>query len=120
MDSINERVQKLIDLKYRSRSEFAREISVSEQYISQLVNKNSGIGIKFITKIAGVFPNINLKWLILGEGEMFERTNLFDELMEYQKTDLPPTRENYERYKSILEMQLRLVNQILELMARAK
>lgn len=66
---INLRLRKIIDLKAGgSQTAFARLMGWTPQYLSRLVRADTGIGIQPVSAILEKFPDINARWLILGEG----------------------------------------------------
>ncbi|BDD04435.1 helix-turn-helix transcriptional regulator [Aureibacter tunicatorum] len=71
-DSINERLEFLLqELRY-NRSEFARKVGVSIQTIHNILGeKKTKPTFEVINKILKNIPDINSDWLILGAGEMY-------------------------------------------------
>lgn len=59
-------------LKYfdLSQNKFAERIGVSPQTINNIIKKGNKPSGKVIQGIAKEFPKINLRWLLLDEGEM--------------------------------------------------
>ncbi|MGM9759298.1 MAG: hypothetical protein ACI30I_04175 [Parabacteroides sp.] len=67
---MRERILQIIDYKTNGRqAEFARLMGWSKQYIGRLVTVG-GIGINPIIAILKKIPEIDARWLILGEGTM--------------------------------------------------
>ena len=70
-DNMNSRLRQIIDLKAHGRqAEFAAIMGWTPQYLSRLVLGDSGIGIRPIAAILTKFPDIDARWLILGQGAM--------------------------------------------------
>lgn len=68
---MNSRLRKIIELKTGgNQAEFAALMGWSNQYISRMVRGESGIGIRPVVSILEKFPDIDARWLLLGEGAM--------------------------------------------------
>ena len=67
MESINERIQKLLTEKGISASEFSKKIDVQRSSISHIINGRNKPSLEIVTKICKVYPDVKLDWLILGE-----------------------------------------------------
>lgn len=71
MSGIPERIGLLITKLGISKNQFSKEIGTSSALISQIVsNGKESFRIDLIQKIVIKYPNVNLYWLLLGEGEM--------------------------------------------------
>lgn len=53
-----------------SQSDFAALMGWSPQYLFRLLKGESGIGIRPVVALLEKFPDINARWLLLGEGAM--------------------------------------------------
>lgn len=51
---------------------FSKYLSISQGFYSDMLRGGSGISARVIIGIAINFPEINLRWLLTGEGEMLE------------------------------------------------
>ena len=68
---MNNRLRKLIEFKTSgNQSEFAALMGWTPQYLSRLVLGESGIGIRPVVALLEKFPDLNARWLLLGEGAM--------------------------------------------------
>lgn len=65
--TVKERITKFIELKQISKSEFCRQIGVSNAYISSM---RVGIQPDKVQRIALAYPELNIGWLLTGEGEI--------------------------------------------------
>lgn len=65
--SVKERLTEFLKVKQISKSEFARRIGVSNAYITSM---RVSIQPEKAQRIALTFPELNMQWLLLGEGEM--------------------------------------------------
>lgn len=81
-----ERIQQIIEVKARGKqAEFARQMGWRPQYIQRLLHGT--IGITPIQKICSVYPDINARWLLLGEGEMIptDKETKLSRLLDMEK-----------------------------------
>ena len=68
--TLNDRILKLIEQLDISQTKFADKIGVKRQTINNIVAGRTDPSGKVIQGIANQFDNINLEWLIKGEGKM--------------------------------------------------
>jgi transcriptional regulator with XRE-family HTH domain len=82
--SIGDRLSILLKEKGISQKAFSKKIDYSEQSISNLIRgytKSSNTDL--MARTARFFPGVNLRWLILGEGEMLkEGMSIADETQQ--------------------------------------
>lgn len=65
------RIRHIIDFYAHGKiAEFARIMGWTPQYAVNMTKKNGSVGIQPITAILQKFPDIDARWLILGEGTM--------------------------------------------------
>jgi len=69
---MKERIFKLIEAEKISAAEFADKIGVQRSNVSHILNGRNNPGFSFIQKILETFPSINSRWLLTGEGVMFD------------------------------------------------
>ena len=69
--SLGERINSLISDLGLNQKKFASSIGVSESLISRLVKFNSLKQANIIWGIVSIYPDVNIKWLLTGEGEMY-------------------------------------------------
>ena len=68
---MNDRLLEIIKYKTAGKhAEFARIMGWSPQYLNRLIKGESGIGIRPIVALLQKFPELNARWLLLGEGAM--------------------------------------------------
>ena len=67
---MNERIQQFLNVKGLSASEFADRIGVQRSNVTHVLHGRNKPSFQFIEKMMKEFPEINAKWLILGEGEI--------------------------------------------------
>jgi transcriptional regulator with XRE-family HTH domain len=69
---MKERILKLIAEEKITAAEFADRIGVQRSNVSHILNGRNNPGFSFIQKILETFPSINSRWLLTGEGNMYE------------------------------------------------
>ena len=85
-----ERIQALIQALCMSGREFCKSIGQSDSW-NRTIGKN--IGTDVVVNILTTYPQVNINWLILGEGEIF-RENYPAELKE--ESNILYFNKNYE------------------------
>ena len=94
---MNTRLIELINYVSKgNKAQFAREMQWKPQYLNNLIN-NSKIGLSPIITLLQKFPELNARWLLLGEGKMF--LNNEDKYIEISSSAnnhlLPPCKVEY-------------------------
>lgn len=70
--TFGERLESLITaLGAKNITSFEDQIEVSRKTISKVIRAGTDTGCKNVLKIWVKFPNVNLHWLLTGEGDMF-------------------------------------------------
>lgn len=59
-----------------TQSAFAETIGVQQGFLNNVIRGKKGIGDKIIFNIAKAYKTLNLRWLLTGEGEMYELVTL--------------------------------------------
>lgn len=72
--SISECIEALVDYE-GSQRKFAEKTGIAQTTISRMVSKQGNIRSDNILAIVEAYPNLNVKWLITGEGEMWISEN---------------------------------------------
>lgn len=73
MESFDERLNMLIQLSATSSSEFAVSIQESKSQISKYLHGKGKPGYDTIVKLMQKYPDLNGRWLLLGEKPVFLR-----------------------------------------------
>lgn len=94
--SVRERFKIFIKYSNLSVSAFEKSISASNGYVN---NISKTIGSDKLEVIAEKYPNLNLSWLTLGEGEMLKDDFVNEESVEYDKID--PAGKRLSEYADI-------------------
>lgn len=92
---INDRIKQFIKVSNITGKEFADNLGVSPARLSNIMNYRNRPDSDLLIFMADKYRNINLKWLLLGEGEMFtDQTEIV----------LPSTPNNDIFLKKIIEL----------------
>ena len=89
--TIPERIQSIIDYSKISRRAFGIKLGYRNgAFLLHLLNGRNGISAKLANSIVEVYPEINYKWILAGEGEMIiepkeDETSLGKRLDELEK-----------------------------------
>ncbi|MCC8037322.1 MAG: hypothetical protein LIP02_04190 [Bacteroidales bacterium] len=84
---VKQRLTQYLDAKRISKAEFGRAIGVSKAYISSM---RSSIAPDKLNKIQKCYPDLDIAWLLTGEGEMLTGTDkTFLSRGEVKYTQLP-------------------------------
>lgn len=83
---MEERIKKFMEHKGISPSELADAIGVQRSNVTHVLKARNKPSFQFIEKLLQIYPEINAKWLLLGEGNMVEGISksrtLFDPVSE--------------------------------------
>ena len=82
MDSINSRISEVIADSGLSKTEFAKQVNVSQSHVSRMVSGETGVSDRTISDICREF-NVNETWLRTGEGEMFNQITQSEKLAAF-------------------------------------
>ena len=87
---VNNRILKLIKNLGVTQSKFAEDIGIARQTINHITTGKYEPSAKVIQAIAKKYDNLNLKWLISGEGKMFKEfdNNVSEPIQNYGQKDV--------------------------------
>ncbi len=74
-----DRIKKLMENEQMSSSQFADEINLQRSSLSHVLSGRNKPSLDFVMKIKQRFTEVNLHWLIFGNGDMFDRPNVVAE-----------------------------------------
>lgn len=82
------RIQHLVNIKAAgNKSRFARMVGWQPQYMARVTKEDgASIGLAIVTKILEAFPDVDGRWLVLGEGEPITADNELKRKL-YQRID---------------------------------
>ncbi len=90
--SIGSRLKKVLEFKGMSYTEFALKSEIHYNSVTRMLNSDMAMNSKTLSKIFSIFPDLNTRYLITGEGEMFKNESenieeVAEEKQEYIKND---------------------------------
>lgn len=65
-----DRIKELMEIEHLSSSQFADEINLQRSSLSHVLSGRNKPSLDFVMKIKQRFTDINLEWIIFGNGEM--------------------------------------------------
>ncbi len=69
--NIANRIKRFIHASKLTLSEFDKSIGTANGYIGKQIKSRGSVGSHIIEKIISAYPNLNVYWLMTGEGDMF-------------------------------------------------
>lgn len=105
------RIHKLIDKEGISVRRFEQSINASNGLIRKAIANNTDVQSKWILEIADTYPNLNLDWLIKGEGEMYREKFIASqaEFVNITVHELHELRNRIESLKLLIESKEALI-----------
>nr|WP_318308354.1 helix-turn-helix transcriptional regulator [Muricauda sp. DH64] len=96
------RIETIIDYLELSVSAFADEIGVQRSSISHLLNGRNKPSLDFIMKLVHAYPEVDLYWLLKGEGSFPKQqvADIEEEVLEQKKEPASPSDLNVAKTKS--------------------
>lgn len=68
-----ERIKEIVQLKEGgNNSTFTEKVGVRQNTFSQYMNGKRSLSLDVVVKVAMTYPDVNVDWLITGEGEMLK------------------------------------------------
>lgn len=68
---MKDRIRQLMESQHLSQQEFADKLKISPASLSSIFNDRTRPTLNHVDAIKRSFPNVNLGWLLYGDGEMF-------------------------------------------------
>lgn len=91
--SINQRLKLFVERQNISYTEFAKMLFINEVSVSRWFSLIDGFPLKHLHTLLVKFPNLDARWLITGEGDMYGRSN-DKKLMDFKslkpEEEVPP------------------------------
>ncbi len=69
---MKDRIRQLMETQHLSQQQFADMLNISPASLSSIFNDRTKPTLNHVDAIQRSFPSINLRWLLYGEGEMFD------------------------------------------------
>ncbi len=70
---MRERIEKFIEAEKLTAAEFADKIGVQRSNVSHVLHGRNNPGFSFIQKILEAYPLLNSRWLLTGQGSIYEK-----------------------------------------------
>ena len=80
----HQRLKKFIESKKINQKEFADLIDSTQQYVSALLNGKRKLGTNLVERFESQFPELNIHWLLTGEGKMLKGDESDPEERKYE------------------------------------
>lgn len=87
--TVADRVMNLIKSENLSASSFADKIKVQRSAISHISKGRNEPSLQLIKKIIQAFPNVNVEWLFMGNGNMYKDGTSGNKSVDNSATPLP-------------------------------
>lgn len=71
--TLGHRIKELMFRLNKNQSSFAESIGYSQTSVYNTINDKTKPGSEMLAKILEIYPAVNEKWLVQGEGEMFSK-----------------------------------------------
>ena len=109
MENFPRRLERLITELGMNQAKFADSVGESRATISKYMSIEKGYKPKFdnVCKILKAFPNLNCRWLILGEGEIW--TTDYDQRFQEQLVMYQQKLSELDSAKKLVETQEKLI-----------
>lgn len=78
-EQIGERLETYQKSQNITQTTLAQAAGIRQGFLNQILRGKKGISAKVIINISRAFKNLNLRWLLTGEGEMFELERIYVE-----------------------------------------
>ena len=82
-----DRIQALMKKQKVNATQFAEEIGIQRSALSHVMSGRNNPSLDFMLKIKSRYPDVNLDWLLLGEGEMLDKQNSLDVKSDFNSVD---------------------------------
>lgn len=117
--TIRERMKQICILKGISANKLSLDLGMSRDYI-RTIRENYSVDL--LRKINGIYPDINLMWLITGDGPMVVDNNLekmdFHKLMNLYLQECEKNNTLMEEKNELMQEVLKLKTEVVELMRK--
>lgn len=84
--------------KVKRISDFENKCGLGQHYITNMLRKGKGsVGSDVMSRVFNIFPELNLEWLITGQGEMIKPGESDPVMDAYKKAYSTAFREAYKK-----------------------
>lgn len=100
-------------IKYKGITEnkATRACGLAQGLLNQAKTGKSDLGDKSINKISNIYQDLNIHWLLTGEGEMLKDDTQTDETPNENRVDIP--REAFDQISKLTETIMKLTETVL-------
>ena len=95
--TVNQRIEKIYEDLKIGQSEFARLVDIPQSRLNNQVLGKNGVGLDTVISICSKIKNLNPRWLLLGEGEMWLSENSINQISDILIQEPPPQYEGAEK-----------------------
>jgi len=116
------RLERLIETLNHTQVSMAQFLGVSQGYVSQMVSGSRNISRRVLQNITNEFQNVNVRWLLTGEGEMFtekKSVGVEEPTIPYEPVHEEDLHEEVRRLRRLVGVTA-LEKEVAELRARLK
>lgn len=92
-NKVLQRLRVFVKSKGLTLKAFGDSVDVTEGTIKSMFNRGTNPSVDMLLKISNAYPNISLKWLLKGEGEMYNGNEV---RAEASKTEIKTTYREYQ------------------------
>ncbi len=100
---MNTRIAKILKEKALSNKAFAELLGIQRSGVSHLLSGRNKPSIDFVIKLINQFPEISMKWLILGKGEMYSTPTPPQFFSKEEKKNITDKNEEKEKLSGVLQ-----------------
>ena len=114
---MKDRIRKLLLNEGLTSGAFADEIGVQRSSISHILNGRNNPSLDFVVKTKNRFPKLNLTWLIMGIGDMYNPDNQLESSIIEPKVNSPSLFQAFtepERKASPVNSEELIENEVIE------
>ena len=100
---MKDRIKEYIDFKGISPGELAGLLDVQRSNISHILNGRNKPGASLIERFLILFPELDARWLMTGEGNMTDEPNVANNINKNDSTEkeiFPPVKEASKNHKN--------------------
>lgn len=76
---MKERIEEIMRMKGVKATEFAKTVDIKQASLSHILNGRNNPSLDVVMKICQAYPDISLRWLLYGQGEMTTLDTIMNE-----------------------------------------
>jgi transcriptional regulator with XRE-family HTH domain len=118
MTSISDRIKTVLTYYGLNSGEFASKLDIQKSSVSHLLSGRNKPSFVFLSKFVKVFPEIDIKWLLSGEGNMLE--NSAEKVMKTDKENNTDEQPEKTEKRSVEQKTLKQAAEITSVVSTNK